>query len=164
MLNSLRVSIEKHGITILRVSVATIFLWFGALKFVPGNAAEELAGATISWMTLGVIEREAAVYILGVFECLIGLGLLFKPALGVVVPVLYFQLLGTLVPLVAFRAETWAGPFMPTLEGQYIIKNVVLVAAAIVVGASARGSKLIVHPDVAKEAERKQEEMLEENV
>lgn len=162
MLDSIRLSIEKHGITILRVSVATIFLWFGVLKFFPGNAAEALAGATISWLTFGLIERELAVLILGVFECLIGLGLLFKPVLAVVVPVLYLQLLGTLVPLVAFSSQTWQAPFMPTLEGQYIIKNVVLVAAAIVVGASARGSKLIVHPGLAKEAQRKQEEMLEE--
>ena len=158
--SSIRLNVEKHGISILRVSVAIIFLWFGVLKFFPGNAAEGLAGATISWLSFGMIDRDLAVYLLGVLECLIGLGLLYKPALRFVVPVLYLQLLGTLVPLAAFGSETWKAPLMPTLEGQYIIKNVVLVAAAIVVGASARGSKLIVDPVVAKEAKRKQEEIM----
>jgi hypothetical protein len=60
---------------------------------------------------------------------------------------LFVQMLGTITPLFLFPSETFSQfPWAPTLEGQYIIKNVVIVAAAIVLGATVRGGELTAEP------------------
>jgi uncharacterized membrane protein YkgB len=84
-----------------------------------------------------------AVPVLAIWECLIGLGLLSGRYLRATLLLLFVQMLGTVTPLFLFPAETFTHfPWAPTLEGQYIIKNVVLVAAAIVIGATVRGGEL----------------------
>lgn len=118
-----------------------------------------MAADTIGWLTFGVIGKDAAVLSLGVFECCLGLALLTKKCMNIAIPLLYLQLCGTLLPLFIFPEKTWVTFGMPTLEGQYIVKNAVLIAAGIVMGAGARGGKLITHPGVAEEAREKEERM-----
>ena len=80
----------------------------------------------------------------------IGLGLLLGRWMRLTLLLLFVQMLGTITPLILFPAETWIRfPLVPTLEGQYIIKNVVLVTAAIVLGATVRGGELSAEPVVA---------------
>jgi hypothetical protein len=87
-----------------------------------------------------MIAPGAALVVLAVWEVSIGLGLLTGKLLRVTLLLLWVQMLGTLTPLFLFPGETFrVFPFAPTLEGQYIIKNLVLIAAAIVVGATVRG-------------------------
>jgi hypothetical protein len=94
-------------------------------------------------MTFGIVTPSVSVPILATWECVIGLGLLFGFALRATLFLLFAQMFGTLVPLALFPAETFViFPIAPTLEGQYIIKNVVLISAAIVVGATVRGGRL----------------------
>jgi hypothetical protein len=82
------------------------------------------------------------------WECLIGLGLLSGKLLRATLALLFVQMLGTLAPLVLFPHEVFVRiPFMPTLEGQYIIKNLVLISAGVVVGATVRGGHLDAEPD-----------------
>jgi uncharacterized membrane protein YkgB len=133
--------LARHGITILRVGLGIVFLWFGLLKFVPGvSAAEDLAGRTIEILTFGLIEPSVSVVMLAAWESLIGLGLVTGRQLRATLLLLVLQMLGTLTPLVLFPAETFARlPYAPTLEGQYILKNVVLIGAGLVIGATARG-------------------------
>ena len=84
---------------------------------------------------------------LATWECLIGLGLIFGKFLRAKLALLLLQMLGTFLPLVLFPQETFTiFPIAPTLEGQYIIKNVVLVSAGIVVGATVRGGRLVAEP------------------
>jgi uncharacterized membrane protein YkgB len=154
-----RKAIEKKGLAILRFSIAIVFLWFGALKLFPGSAAEKLAQDTISLITFETVDETLSLIILGVVECIIGLSLLFKKLLSIIIPVMYVQLFGTLLPLVLFTDQTWESALVPTLEGQYIIKNAVLIAAAILMGAVARGGKLITHPTVASQAKRKADKL-----
>ena len=60
---------------------------------------------------------------------------------------LYLQMLGTLTPIVLFPDEVFTRiPYVPTLEGQYIIKNLVLISAGIVVGATVRGGRIVPDP------------------
>ncbi len=154
VLEKLRKAIEKKGIAVLRIAVGIIFFWFGFLKFF-GNlsAAEAIASKTISWLTFDTLRPEVSMPILAVLECGIGIGILTKKYMEYVIPLLYFQMAGTLLPLVIFPNETWEiPPFVPTLEGQYIIKNAVLIAAGIVLGAIAKGAKLINDPEVAQTA------------
>jgi len=85
--------------------------------------------------------------LLAVWECVIGLGLLTARALRATLLLLFVQMLGTMLPLVMFPRETFTHvPYAPTLEGQYIIKNLVLIAAAIVVGATVRGGRITPEP------------------
>jgi uncharacterized membrane protein YkgB len=140
-----------HGLTLLRMALAIVFLWFGALKLVPDlSPADDLAGRTIETLTLGVVPASVAVPILALWEVAIGLGLLIGRWMRLTLLLLIVQMLGTITPLFLFPAETWVRfPVVPTLEGQYIIKNVVLVAAAIVLGATVRGGELSPAPVLA---------------
>lgn len=154
-----RETIEKHGTEILRFSVGIIFFWFGFLKFfINISPAEEIASKTISLITLDLIKPEISMPVLAILECIIGLGLLSKKYMEYVIPLLYLQMLGTLLPLIIFIDETWEiFPFVPTLLGQYIIKNAVLIAAGIILGAIAKGAKLITNPEVAQRAKVEEE-------
>ena len=75
------------------------------------------------------------------------MGLLVGRWMRAVLLLLFLQMIGTATPLVLFPNETWTQfPIAPTLEGQYIIKNIVLVSAAIVLGATVRGGRLVPEP------------------
>jgi uncharacterized membrane protein YphA (DoxX/SURF4 family) len=139
-----------HGLTLLRMAIAIVFLWFGVLKFFPGaSPAEQLAGRTIEALTLGAIPQDVALRILAVWEVAIGVGLFIGRWMRAVLLLLFVQMLGTITPLFLFPAETFTVfPIAPTLEGQYIIKNVVIVASAIVLGATVRGGELSPEPVV----------------
>jgi uncharacterized membrane protein YphA (DoxX/SURF4 family) len=135
----------RYGITILRVGLGVVFLWFGLLKFIPGaSPAQDLAGRTIEILTFGMVPSAASLIILAAWESVIGLGLISGWFLRATLLLLIMQMLGTLTPLVFFPTETFTRlPYAPTLEGQYIIKNVVLIAAGLVIGATARGGRIV---------------------
>lgn len=141
-------ALAAAAVPVLRVALGVVFLWFGALKLVPGlSPAQDLAARTIEQLTLGIVPPDVALPVLAAWEVLIGLGLLSGRFLRATLALLALQMLGTLTPLVLFPAETFTVfPIAPTLEGQYIIKNVVLVAAAMAVGATVRGGQLQAEP------------------
>lgn len=135
----------RYGVLLLRVSLGIVFFWFGALKFFPGvSEAEGLATATISALTFGLLTPGVSIYILAVWECLIGLGLIFGLFMRATLLLLWLQMLGTITPLFLFPQEAFTRiPFAPTLEGQYIIKNIVLISAGLVIGATVRGGRIV---------------------
>lgn len=138
----------RYSISLLRIGLGIVFLWFGVLKFFPGlSPAQELATRTISVLTLGVVQPMVSLPLLALWECLIGLGLIAGRWTRATLLLLWAQMLGTVTPLLLFPAEafTWF-PLAPTLEGQYIIKNIVLVCAGLVIGATARGGRLVAAP------------------
>jgi uncharacterized membrane protein YphA (DoxX/SURF4 family) len=141
-------ALATSAVPVLRISLGIVFLWFGVLKLFPGlSPAQDLAGRTIEQLTFGLVPPDVALPVLAAWEVLIGLGLLSGRFLRATLLLLALQMLGTLTPLVLFPTETFTVfPFAPTLEGQYIIKNMVLVAAAMVVGATVRGGGLLAEP------------------
>lgn len=145
------IALAAAAIPVLRIALGVVFLWFGALKLVPGlSPAEDLAARTIEMLSLGLVPPGVALPVLAAWEVLIGLGLLSGRFLRATLLLLALQMLGTLTPLILFPAETFTVfPIAPTLEGQYIIKNIVLVAAAMVVGATVRGGQLQAEPSPA---------------
>ena len=97
-----------HGLTLLRIALGVVFLWFGALKFVPGlSPAEDLAGRTIEALTFGAVTPSVALPVLAVWESAIGIGLLLGRWMRAVLLLLFVQMLGTITPLFLFPAETW---------------------------------------------------------
>ena len=135
----------RHGIQVLRIALGVIFLWFGALKFFPNlSPAQDLAGRTISLLTFQLVPPAIGIPVLAAWESLIGIGLISGRFTRATILLLIVQMLGTITPLVFFPAETFTRfPYAPTLEGQYIIKNIVLVAGALVIGATVRGGRVV---------------------
>ena len=142
----------RYGILFLRLSLGIVFLWFGALKFFPGlSPAEDLAARTIARLTFGAITPQTAVLLLAAWESSIGIGLLFGLYLRATLFLLWLQMLGTITPLFFFPHEVFAVfPYAPTLEGQYIVKNIVLISAGLVIGATVRGGRVVADPNKIK--------------
>lgn len=128
---------SKHGVVLLRISIGIIFLWFGIQKFFPGiSSAEDLATRTIEVMTFGVIKQALGMPLLAAWEVIIGVTFLFGRFMRIAIPLLMLQMIGTITPLFFFPNEAFQSvPFVPTLAGQYIIKNLVLISGAMIIGA-----------------------------
>jgi len=144
----------ENGITLLRISVGIVFVWFGVLKFVPGlSPADELATRTIATLSFGLVQPDVSRPTLALWETLIGFGLISGRFMRATLLLLFLQMVGTVTPLFLFPAETWSRfPIAPTLEGQYIIKNIVLVSAGLVIGATVRGGGLVDDPVALRRA------------
>ena len=140
----------QYGITLLRWSIGVIFIWFGALKLVPGmSPADQIATETTMTLTLGVLSEDIARLALACLELAIGIGLVTGRFLRVTLLLLFAQMAGTLTPLVISPDRIWSDfPFVLTLEGQYIVKNAVFISAGFVIGATVRGGQLVENPEV----------------
>lgn len=134
-----------HSITVLRVSLGAVFLGFGILKFIPGlSPAAELATQTTSVLSLGLIPASVSILLVATLECIIGFGLLSGKFLRLILLLLGFQMIGAMSPLLIFSGELFPGPtHAPTLEAQYIIKDVVLIGAGLVIGATLHGGRIV---------------------
>ena len=149
----------RWSMPFLRVSVGIVFLWFGMLKFFPGlSPAQGLAIRTIDVLTFGLLRESFIIYTLAVWETLIGIGLIFKIYMRETLALLFLQMIGTITPIFIFPAEVFTQfPYGLTLEGQYIIKNVVLVSAAIALGSTVRGGRIVAEPDLVKLIDQKRD-------
>lgn len=137
----------NYSIDILRFGLGVIFIWFGALKFFPGlSPAEELVRNTIYFF-----DPDFFLPILATWEVLIGIGFLsgfFTNKLQrLTILLLFLQMPGTALPLVLLPEVCWVNfPFVLTLEGQYIVKNLVIIGSALVIGATVRGGRVVSEP------------------
>ena len=138
-----------HSIAILRVSMGAVFLAFGALKFFPGvSPAQGMVEQTTDILTLGLLPAGIALVLVAALECVIGLCLISGRALRGAVYLLGIQLIGILSPLVLLTAHLFDGPHgAPTLAGQYVLKDFILVGAALVIAATVGGGRLASRPD-----------------
>lgn len=118
------------SLPILRISLGVIFIWFGALKPLGNSPANDLITKTVYWFNPDIF-----IPILGIWEIAIGLCLLYRPFIRAGLFLLALQMPGTFLPLILLPEVCFVSfPFDLTLEGQYIVKNLVLIGAAIVVG------------------------------
>lgn len=120
---------EKHSINLMRIALAVVYVWFGSLKILAMSPAEELVEQTVYWF-----KPEIFIPILGLCEVIIGLGLLVKRFIPYTIVLLLLHMSATLFPVFILKTICFdAFPYCPTLVGQYIIKNLVLIAGALVV-------------------------------
>jgi uncharacterized membrane protein YphA (DoxX/SURF4 family) len=135
---------SEHGLKLLRLSIGFIFIWYGAVKFFPGiSPAEDLAIRTIQAISFNLISEKTIIITLALWELLIGIGLVLRIFLRETLLLLFLQMIGTFFPIFLFPSEVFnIFPYSLTIEGQYIIKNIVIVSSGIVIGATARGSKI----------------------
>lgn len=133
---------KRWRIPALRISLAVIFVWFGILKPLGLSPAASLVIKTTSWLPF--FEPLTWLAIIGWWEVAIGVLFLLPPLTRVAIALLAMQMIGTFMPLVILPEIVFQEgriPYAPTVEGQYIIKNLVIIAAALAVGGSVRDKK-----------------------
>lgn len=119
---------------LIRIPLFVIFFWFGLLKVIELSPAQGLIIDTVYWMPF--LSPEDWVIVIGYWEMLIGLFFLAKKTTFYAMLLLFLQMSGTFMPLVLLPSVTFqnSNVLLPTLEGQYIIKNIIIITSAIVVG------------------------------
>lgn len=123
--------LERFALPLLRLSLGIVFVWFGILKITGQTPVGELVADTVFWL-----DPDLFVPLLGVFEVLVGVGLLFGRGLRLVLALFALQMIGTFLvlvvqPDVAFQN---GNPLMLTTEGEFVVKNLVLLSAGVMIG------------------------------
>ena len=127
---------SAHGVRLLRLSLAVTFIWFGMLKVVGVSPVRDLVAHTVYW-----VSPEFFVPFLGVWEVVVGLGLLFAVAIRLTLLLFWLQMIGTLLVLILrpdIAFQQGHNPLLLTTEGEFVIKNLVLISAGLVVGGTVR--------------------------
>ncbi len=122
---------RKNSIFLLRIALGIIFLWLGALKVFGASPVEDIIAATYPFLSPAFF-----LPILGVWEIVIGLGLLFKISLRFVLVLLWMQMAGTILavpmaPSIFFRD---GNPLLLTMAGEFVVKNFALITASLAIG------------------------------
>ena len=123
---------RRWSVPIVRTAIGVVFIWFGALKMIGISPAGELVARTVYFFP-----PEVFVPVLGVWEVLIGLFFLYRPLIRLAILLLFVQLPGAFLPIVLLPDVVFTTfPYGLTVEGQYIVKNLVIIGAALVIGGS----------------------------
>ena len=119
---------------LVRIPLFIIFFWFGFLKIINLSPAQQLVMDTVYWMPF--LDASVWTIIIGYWEVLIAIFFLFKKTTLIAMILLLIQMTGTFFPLIILPEITFqnSNPFLPTLEGQYIIKNIIIITAALIIG------------------------------
>jgi uncharacterized membrane protein YphA (DoxX/SURF4 family) len=127
-------NMRSASIPAIRLSFGVIFIWFGILKPLGLSAAEGLLKATVIWLPFG--SPDNWLIVIGIWEVVIGVFFLFNKTTRLAIVLLLAQMVGTFMPLIVLTDVTFQSNniFLPTLEGQYIIKNLMIISAALVLG------------------------------
>jgi uncharacterized membrane protein YkgB len=124
---------RAYGVTALRLAVAVVFIWFGVLKIIDRGPVADLAADTVYWLPAGPFVR-----FLGLSEVVVGMGLLLRGALRATLLLFWMQMAGTLL-VFAFRHDVAfqsGNPLLLTITGEFVVKNLVLIAAGLVIGST----------------------------
>lgn len=128
---------RKVAVPVARIGLFIVFFWFGALKLLGVSPAGDLVRALYE-QTVPILSFDAFFFCFALLECIIGFLFLIPGAERVVIPLLFAHMVTTFLPLFMLSESTWQSAFVPTLEGQYIIKNLVIIAAALGIAAHVR--------------------------
>ncbi|MEY2703926.1 MAG: hypothetical protein RLY43_2565 [Bacteroidota bacterium] len=124
-----KIKLQKVTFLLAHISIFIVFFWFGFLKVIGHSEAYNLVDAlraiTIPWWPM-----ESFFVVLGLAEMIIGLLFLSKKTEKLAIGILIPHMCTTFLPLIMLPNMTWNGLLMPTLVGQYIIKNIIIVALA----------------------------------
>lgn len=143
--------VDRHGLLIVRIGLGVVYFWFGILKYFPDvSPAEQLAAKTVEKITLGLMPPAVGLPTLATWEVLIGIGLLAGFWLRPILLLICVHLIGTFTPLFFYPDEVWTTfPFALTLEGKYIVRNLVLYGAALMIGAELTAKRRALAGDAA---------------
>ena len=128
--------LRKASLPTARVSLFIVYGWFGILKVFGMSPATELVHHLFN-QTIPVISFDTFYLLFALFEVLIGIMFLFPKTIRIVIPLLLVHMITTFLPLILLPGETWSAFLVPTMAGQYILKNLVIIALGIGVAAHA---------------------------
>jgi len=133
----------RYSVILLRISLGAVFFGFGILKFFPNvSPAQSIATQTVGILSFGSVPGNVSMALIATLECGIGLSFITGKFLRIAVWLLLFELIGILSPLILLPSELFTGPFhAPNLLGQYVLKDVILVGAGMVIAATLRKSQ-----------------------
>jgi uncharacterized membrane protein YkgB len=126
---------EAYGITLLRFALAIVFIWFGALKVIGKSPVEDLVTDTVYW-----VDADFFIVFLGFWEIVIGIGLLVPVVLRLVLLLFFAQMIGTFLTIAIHPGRVFddGNPLLLTVTGEFIVKNLVLMTAGLVIGSTVR--------------------------
>lgn len=124
-------AMHRWGILVLRIMVGIVFLWVSVLKLYGVSAVDDIVGSTYTFLPHGQF-----MVMLAIIGIATGIGLLFNVAMRATLALLWIQMIGTLIapilqPELFFHDNTF---LLLTLQGEFILKNIVIIGAGIVVG------------------------------
>ena len=126
---------QRISMPVARFGLFVIFFWFGLLKDLGMSPASGLVQSLFE-QTMPFMGFSTFLVLFGLFECFIGILFLIRGMERVVMPLLFIHMITTFLPLFLLPQVTWSAFMVPTLEGQYIIKNLVIIATAIGIAAN----------------------------
>lgn len=140
-------TLRAYGIHALRITLGVVFVWFGVLKVIERSPVDALVASTVYWLP-----SDPFVTFLGVWEIVVGIGLLFPIALRLTLALFWLQMAGTFLVLIVRPGLSFqdGNPLLLTTPGEFVIKNLVLISAGLVVGSSVRGHEKLAGPDAAR--------------
>jgi uncharacterized membrane protein YkgB len=139
--------LRRNSFSMLRLSLSIVMIWFGALKVAGASPVTDLVASVVYW-----VDPTWFVPVLGVFEILVGLGLLAAKGLRLVLLLFVLQMIGTFLVVVIRpdRAFQNGNPLLLTTEGEFVVKNLVLLSAGLAVGSRLRALPTWFNDDVSK--------------
>lgn len=131
--------LRRVAVPVLRVSLGVVFVWFGMLKILEVSPVSQLVAKTVYW-----VDPDVIVPLLGVFEVTVGVLLLLGRALRLTLLLFLVQMVGTFLTFIVLPDVTFrdGNPLLLTVEGEFVVKNLVLISAALVVGTTVRRAKV----------------------
>ena len=151
---------RQWGMHLLRYSLSVIYIWFGILKPLGLSPASGLVEQSIFWFS-----SEWFVPVLGIWEVVIGLMLLFKPTVRYAVLMIYVHLICTFIPFISLPESAMVEASLQlTLVGQYIIKNLTLFVAAIIIGGSLNKEQIEKEPSLKINSQKNDQLLVEKEL
>ncbi len=120
---------KRWSMPMARIAIFVVYFWFGILKVSALSPANPLVASLLE-RTLPFISFDTFIILLGLYEMAIGVVFLIKGWERLAFLLLVLHLITVIMPLILLPAITWQSAFVPTLEGQYIIKNILIIACA----------------------------------
>jgi uncharacterized membrane protein YkgB len=127
-------TLRKVNLPLARIAIFVVYFWFGILKIVGTSPANPLVESLLK-RTLPFITFNQFIIFLGVLEMIIGIIFLIPHLERLALILLVPHMVTTVMPLILLPSITWSGFLTPTLEGQYIIKNILIIALAVSIAA-----------------------------
>jgi putative oxidoreductase len=147
--------LERYSVTLLRISMGLVIFGFGFLKYFPGiSPAQTLVLKVNHALTFGLMPDRVTLILFATVESIIGLSLITGWGLRVIIYPLSVWAIAILSPIVLMPGELFSGPdHAPTLEGQYVLKDIILLAGCLVIAAHVRRRPAQTAPAEAEQSE-----------
>lgn len=127
-MNLIEVS-KRIALPLSRIAIFVIYFWFGSLKLFDSSPANPLVESLLN-RTLPFVGFNQFIIFLGAVEMVIGIAFLIPKLEKIAIVILALHMITTFMPLILLPSLAWNGFLIPTLEGQYMIKNLITIALA----------------------------------